>query len=82
MENSDQENPLRQQDHQPLEQGRLGDLDERHQVHPLVLGFFHQRADPALVILHPPQASCRWVNIAPTMPGTAATVSSTIARWP
>src|SRR3546814_2445647 len=39
-----------------LEQRRLRHLDEGHQVHALVLGLFHQRADPALIVAHPAQA--------------------------
>ena len=50
------EHPLHAEDHEPLEQGRLGDLDEGHQVHALVLRLVHQGADPALVVAHPAQA--------------------------
>lgn len=39
----------------PLLARRLGDGDEGHQVHAFVFGFFHQGADPAVIILHPAQ---------------------------
>ena len=55
-EEGEVENPLHPKDHQALEQGRLGHLDESHQVHPLVLGLIHQSADPSFVVAHPAQA--------------------------
>ena len=56
QEKANVENPLREHDNEPLEKSRLGDLDEGHQMHALVLGLLHQRADPAVVIDHAPQA--------------------------
>ena len=57
QEEADVEDGLGQLNHQSFEPGGLGDLDEGHQVHPLVLRLLHQGADPALVILHFPQAT-------------------------
>lgn len=49
-------NPLRADDRCTLEQGRLVDLDERHEVHPLVLRLVHEGTDTALVVAHAAQA--------------------------
>ena len=51
------ENPLREEDDQALKSRWLCDLDERHQMHPLILGLFQQRANPAVVVYHAAQAS-------------------------
>ena len=49
-------------------------------MHPVMLGFLEQRIQPSSSLIR--QSELKWVNIDPTMPGTAATVASTIARWP
>jgi hypothetical protein len=52
----DIEHPLHADDHGPLEPGRLGNLDEGHEVHALIFGLVHERLDPALVVTHAAQA--------------------------
>jgi hypothetical protein len=54
---SGEEHGLDTEDHHALEPCRPRDLDECHQMHPLVLGFLYQRPDPAFVITHPSQAA-------------------------
>ena len=49
-EEAEVKNPLRQQDEPAFQRGGLSHLDEGHEVHALVLGLFHQRADPAVVV--------------------------------
>ena len=43
-------------DKKPLRHSGPGNLDEGHEVHALVLGLLHQRADPAVVVDHATQA--------------------------
>ena len=56
-EEEGEEQRLGDQHHDALEPVGARDLDEGHQVHALVLGFLHQRADPAVVVAHPAQAT-------------------------
>lgn len=44
------ERELRDRDDHPLKQCRIGDVDEGHQVHPLILGFVEEGADPSLIL--------------------------------
>jgi len=50
-------------------------------MHAFVLRFFQERMDPAAIAFDAAQGT-QMLQRAPTIPGTAATVSRTTARWP
>ena len=52
---AESEDHLAGDDGRPEERARVSQLEERHQVHPLVLSLLDEGVDPAMVSLHPPE---------------------------